>query len=262
MAPYTSSSSKPVVTPGSKLLQDQLHDLISRLTLASDHIKNWNESHNHNSNNNNSDVVVASHAHTHNAMVHAETTSRFIVLVQDVMTSLQKVETTLKTNTELRQTLMNIHVPIDLLELMDYTNMNPDLYLRGLVNEATQQLVGLQRRKSALHLLSTTIENRLNENDKQKAEQQVSVKDTSTNSTVLELTSSQTQFATKDTPDINVPNRPTQKDDWVSDGHNNNNIHETTTTTAATTTMISTKRQSDDTIQTEEPQPATKKQRL
>ena len=101
------------------------------------------------------------------------------MLIQEGLKSLQKVEATLKTDTELRQVLMNIHVPYDLLELLDYTNINPDLYLRGLVNEATQQLVGLQRRKSALHLLSTTIEQRLNDDDdaKQQLVSKVAVKD-------------------------------------------------------------------------------------
>ena len=157
MPPYATSSSatsKPVILPGAKTLQDQLHDLISRFTLASEHIKNWNESGSSN------DATAVSNAHTHNTTIHAESTSRLLLLIQEGLKSLQKVEATLKTDTELRQVLMNIHVPYDLLELLDYTNINPDLYLRGLVNEATQQLVGLQRRKSALHLLSTTIEQR------------------------------------------------------------------------------------------------------
>ena len=169
MPPYTttaSTTSKPVILPGAKTLQDQLHDLISRFTLASEHIKNWNESGSSN------DATAVSNAHTHNTTIHAESTSRLLLLIQEGLKSLQKVEATLKTDTELRLVLMNIHVPYDLLELLDYTNINPDLYLRGLVNEATQQLVGLQRRKSALHLLSTTIEQRLNDDD--DAKQQVS----------------------------------------------------------------------------------------
>ena len=54
---------------------------------------------------------------------------------------------------------------------MDYTNINPDLYTHGLVTETTQQLVGLQRRKNALHLLSATIEKQLNDDDEQKTEE-------------------------------------------------------------------------------------------
>ena len=76
----------------------------------------------------------------------------------------------MKSNLELRRVLQNIHVPYDLLELMDYTNINPDLYTHGLVTETTQQLVGLQRRKNALHLLIATIEKRLNDDDDRKRE--------------------------------------------------------------------------------------------
>ena len=77
----------------------------------------------------------------------------------------------LKSNLVLRQVLQNIYVQYDLLELMDYTNINPDLYTHGLMTETTQQLVGLQRRKNALHLLSATIEKRLNDDDEQKTEE-------------------------------------------------------------------------------------------
>jgi hypothetical protein len=168
MPPLTSttskgtSSTKRTITSGAKALQDQLHDLITRLTLTSDHVKNWNESTtdtNTNSSNNNN---------TNSNLTHAESTSRFINFVREVISSLQKVETILQTDTELRTVLQNIHVPYDLLELLDHTNINPDLYLKGLVNEAMQQLVGLQRRKNALHLLSTTIESRLKEQEQQE----------------------------------------------------------------------------------------------
>ena len=77
----------------------------------------------------------------------------------------------LKSNLVLRQVLQNIYVQYDLLELMDYTFINPDLYTHGLMTETTQQLVGLQRRKNALHLLSATIEKRLNDDDEQKTEE-------------------------------------------------------------------------------------------
>jgi Transcription factor subunit Med10 of Mediator complex len=144
------SASRTVVTPAAKIFQDQLHDIITRLSVTMAHIKNWNEA----ADNSNS-----------TANVHVESTTRLIELVQSIVKSIQKVESTLQKNVDLRQVLQNIHVPYDLLELLDYTNINPDIYLRGLVNEATGQLVGLQRRKNALHLLSTTIENRLNEQD-------------------------------------------------------------------------------------------------
>ena len=166
---YPVTVSKTVVAPSAKIFQDQLHDLITRLTLAGDHIKTWVPVEI------SADGMVSTSAaavHTHNTTVHAESTARFITMVHEVMKSLQNVEATLKTNTELRQILQGIHVPYDLLELLDYMSINPDLYLRGLVNEATQQLVGLQRRKSALHLLSTTIENRLNYDDEQKRKHQ------------------------------------------------------------------------------------------
>jgi Transcription factor subunit Med10 of Mediator complex len=144
------NTSRTIVTPAAKIFQDQLHDIITRLSVTMAHVKNWNEA----ADNSNS-----------TANVHVESTTRLIELIQSIVKSIQKVESTLQNNVDLRQVLQNIYVPYDLLELLDYTNINPDIYLRGLVNEATGQLVGLQRRKNALHLLSTTIENRLNEQD-------------------------------------------------------------------------------------------------
>ena len=150
MAP-PSATSRTTVTPAAKIFQDQLHDIITRLSMTMGHIKNWNE--------------AAENANS-TANIHVESTTRLIELIQTIVKSIQKVESTLQKNVEFRQVLQNIYIPYDLLELLDYTNINPDIYLRGLVNEATGQLVGLQRRKNALHLLSTTIENRLDEQDR------------------------------------------------------------------------------------------------
>jgi hypothetical protein len=95
---------------------------------------------------------------------------------------------------------MNIQVPIDLLELMDYTNINPDLYVRGFVQVATQQLIGLQRRKNALHALGTTIEQRLMMTQEQKTK-------TKKESDPIESTT------TKKDQISSIPKRPYEDDD-------------------------------------------------
>ena len=57
-----------------------VHDLVTRLTLASEHIKNWNES-----GTGSADATqFQSHTGTHNTTIHVETTSRFISLVHEV----------------------------------------------------------------------------------------------------------------------------------------------------------------------------------
>jgi hypothetical protein len=189
------------------------------LTLASDHIKNWNESTSSsssgtgNNNNNSNSNTTSNHnndAHTHNTLIHAETTSRLIILIQEVLKSLHNVEMTLKTNTELRTILLNIQVPIDLLELMDYTNINPDLYVRGFVQVATQQLIGLQRRKNALHALGTTIEQRLMMTQEQKKEQKTKTKK---ESDPIESTT------TKKDQISSIQKRPYDDDDDDDDDH-------------------------------------------
>jgi Transcription factor subunit Med10 of Mediator complex len=158
----TSTGRKVVVSPGAKIFQDQLHELITRLTMTMDHVKNWNEA------TANDNTTTSSTNNTSSSMIHFESTTRLIALIQNIVKSIQKVETTLQNNVELRQVLQNVYVPYDLLDLLDYTNINPDMYLRGLVTEAMGQLVGLQRRKNALQLLSTSIESKLNEQDEQQ----------------------------------------------------------------------------------------------
>jgi Transcription factor subunit Med10 of Mediator complex len=162
----TSTGRKVVVSPGAKVFQDQLHELITRLTMTMDHVKNWNEA-------TANDNTTTSTSNTSSSMIHFESTTRLIALIQNIVKSIQKVETTLQNNVELRQVLQNVFVPYDLLDLLDYTNINPDMYLRGLVTEAMGQLVGLQRRKNALQLLSTSIESKLNEQDEQQRRQKL-----------------------------------------------------------------------------------------
>ena len=82
MPPSAPSIAKVVVTPDAKLLQDQLHDLVTRLTLASEHIKNWNKSGTGSADATQSQFQL--HTGTHNTTIHAETTSRFIALVHEV----------------------------------------------------------------------------------------------------------------------------------------------------------------------------------
>ena len=54
------------------------------------------------------------------ASIHVKTTSKLIVSIQDIVTALKNVEGTLKSDAELRNSLKNCPVPINLLDLLDH----------------------------------------------------------------------------------------------------------------------------------------------
>lgn len=131
------------VSPGARALQDKLHDLLSRLSKTIEHVKTWPESA--------------------DAAVHVESTSRLIAFIRDIITALTNVETTVRNDNDLRQTLQSFLIPFDLLELLDATAINPDCYSRGLLKEAMGQFAGLKRRKSALAMLGAAVQKGLDE---------------------------------------------------------------------------------------------------
>jgi len=49
-------------------------------------------------------------------------------------------------------------VPLDLLDLMDADDLNPDCFIRALLGEALGQLDGLKKRMDALQMLACAIE--------------------------------------------------------------------------------------------------------
>jgi len=141
----SSSGSSPVVSESARALQENLHILLTRLSATFDHVKNWPEAK----------------GDSDDASVHVESTSKLIANVRQVVAALEKVEGSVKADKELRRSLQDCQIPLDLLDLLD-SNLNPDCFSRGLVREALGQLAGLQRRKLALSLLGAAVQSGLN----------------------------------------------------------------------------------------------------
>lgn len=138
------------ISPGARKLQDQLHELLTRLAGTIDHVKNWPEST--------------------DASRHVESTTKLIASIREIVASLQRVEGCIKEDVELRAALQSCLIPMDLLELLDH-GLNPDCFCRGLLREATGQLQGLKRRKRALEMLGAAIQQGLDEEGKDKKEE-------------------------------------------------------------------------------------------
>lgn len=151
MAPASSSNPRSApsstnahlsVTPteGARILQDRLHKLLSRLAETIERVKKWPE------------------AKGDDGSMHIESTSQLITNIRHVITALQRVEDCVKDDSKLREMLTKCRIPLDLLDLMDYTSINPECFSRGLLRESLGQLAGLKRRKLALELLGTAVQ--------------------------------------------------------------------------------------------------------
>lgn len=134
------------VTQGdARALQERLHELLTRLSDATITMKNWEESS------------------ADSPDVHIEATTSLITNIQEILKAIDRVETTVKNDEELFQTLQDCPIPLDLLDLMDCQGgLNPECFTRGLLKEALGQLAGLKRRKLALDMLGDAIERGLN----------------------------------------------------------------------------------------------------
>ena len=135
-----SNSPAVVVSAGARSLQERLHALLSRLASTVDQVKNWKE------------------ASGDDASIHVESTSRLIANIRQILACIQKVEGQLQIDPDLYQSLQQCQIPLDLLDLMDASHLNPDCFARGLLREALGQLAGLKRRKLALELLGAAVQ--------------------------------------------------------------------------------------------------------
>ena len=142
----SSSSTQNGFKDNHQTLQERLHSLLTRLSGASELLKNWPQA---------DDVAV-----------HNQTTTDLITIINKVVESIQRVEEKVnhcggdakESDIKLRNNLRETFVPLDLLDLMDFGDgLNPDCFARGLLKEAERQLAGLQRRKLCLHMLGKAI---------------------------------------------------------------------------------------------------------
>ncbi|GAX25244.1 hypothetical protein FisN_5Lh326 [Fistulifera solaris] len=127
------------IAENARQFQDQLHRLLSKLTDTTDFIKNWPE------------------AKGGDGSMHVERTSQLITKIHTTVKMLQRVEGFLQKDAALRETFLQCRIPLDLLDMLDSSKVNPELFARGLLREALGQLAGLKRRKLALELLGGAI---------------------------------------------------------------------------------------------------------
>ena len=147
-SPKSGGSGSGTPTEGAKVLQERLHQLLTRLSSTIELIKTWPSTDGD------------------DASIHVETTTRLLSAILEVINALQRVETVVKQDTDLRKTLNECPIPLDLLDLLDYGNgLNPDCFSRGLLREALGQLAGLKRRKLALEMLGTAVQHGLKKRD-------------------------------------------------------------------------------------------------
>jgi hypothetical protein len=126
------------------VLQERLHNLLTKLTHAFELIQSWPEAG----------------SGGDDAGVHLESTARLIKHIKEILQAIQRVEHTVQSNQELRKKLQECPIPNDLLDLLDHGKdhaLNPEIFVRGLLKESMGQLAGLKRRKLALGLLSSAV---------------------------------------------------------------------------------------------------------
>jgi hypothetical protein len=106
------------------------------------------------------------------AQVHYDATTKLMESIQDIVQAIERVEGVLKRDEALYAALQDCPIPLDLLELLDHGNgLNPECFTRGLLREALGQLVGLRRRKIALEMLGTAIQNGISKRDASEQEE-------------------------------------------------------------------------------------------
>ena len=148
-------STKPIISPAAKTLQDRLHELLTRLQATIELVKNWPATQGD------------------DASIHVDTTTKLIDSIKAVIASTQKVDGVVKDDAELRKNLQSCLVPLDLLDLLDHGGgLNPDCFSRALLKESLGQLAGLKRRKLALEMLGMAVQSGLKKRDKEEAKKE------------------------------------------------------------------------------------------
>lgn len=130
-------------------LQDRLHTLLTRLSNTSKHL------------------TKTEWPSADDARVHSEKTLLLITSIEKIIEAIKMVE--VKVNSpEMYDKLRQVAIPLDLLDMMDCAGgVNPDCFARGLMDEASRQLGNLQRRKTSMKILAKTIQNGMEQREKQ-----------------------------------------------------------------------------------------------
>lgn len=149
MSSTTSATSNTTPSESAKVLQEKLHELLTRLSATIELVKNWPEA-----------------SGDFDASIHVETTTKLIASIKAVIAAVQKVDGVVKGDAILRKTLQDCLIPLDLLDLLDHGNgLNPDCFSQALLRESLGQLAGLKRRKLALEMLGAAVNSGLNKRE-------------------------------------------------------------------------------------------------
>jgi hypothetical protein len=157
MSSLSSSSS----TAGSRALQETLHVLLTRISATMEHVQNWpseQQAQAQQGNSSNKSPTGTAAGTGTETNIHVSSTTQLIQHLNHVVTALQRVEGTVRSDAGLRKSLQECPIPVDLLDLLDSSKLHPDVFARGLLREALGQLAGLRRRKLALEMLGSAIQ--------------------------------------------------------------------------------------------------------
>jgi hypothetical protein len=149
-----------------RALQEALHVLLSRLAATQEHVQNWPSEQS-------PAAAGGSSSITSTENIHVSSTTKLIQHLNQVLTALRGVEDTVRKDAALRKALVECPIPVDLLDLLDSSRLNPDVFSRGLLREALGQLAGLRRRKLALEMLGAAIQSGINRRKNSRAAAEV-----------------------------------------------------------------------------------------
>eukprot|EP00978_Attheya_sp_CCMP212_P041088 scaffold231279_cov45-Attheya_sp.AAC.2 len=145
-------------------LQQRLHSLLDRMHDTTELLKQW---------------PTDKATDDNDVSVHVENTTQLIGHLHSVVDAIKAIEEKVirgdgsQSDNELIDKLSKCQVPLDLLDLMDSCQgtfgINPDIFMRGLLQEAIRQLAGLMRRKLALEMLGGAIQNGLDRRERVRA---------------------------------------------------------------------------------------------
>jgi hypothetical protein len=180
MSSLSSSSS----TAGSRALQETLHVLLTRISATMEHVQNWpseQQAQAQQGNSSNKSPTGTAAGTGTETNIHVSSTTQLIQHLNHVVTALQRVEGTVRSDAGLRKSLQECPIPVDLLDLLDSSKLHPDVFARGLLREALGQLAGLRRRKLALEMLGSAIQSGIHRRKRRRKllQQQVSEEEAS-----------------------------------------------------------------------------------
>jgi len=158
-APSSSKQKSAAFHDNKQSLQERLHTLLTRLSDTGEILKKWPETKT-----------------GEDSSIHTRTTGKLISSIQRTIDGIKLVEEKVnsvpleddKSEDDIANKLRQTAIPLDLMDMLDFAGgLNPDCFARGLIKESLRQMGNLQRRKASMKMLAVTIQNGMNEREKQ-----------------------------------------------------------------------------------------------